>query len=248
MKKETDITDEKLYKEPSEEQLQQEIEEIQKKRLIYQKEMAEEVSEYYKEELVRRRKKMFSVTKAAVVVLVAGIGLFAFSLTSEATRMWWLQKVERLIGTESGHVVDNDENRVLSETSDLAAIADIKEKTGIPMPELCYEPEGFVFDGYEYDEVIGRGNMYYIYKENVIMIQAYTADEDTAYSWQYDGEVLSEEYIETEYGSVRLREIKSASDQEASSVAVWNYHNHQYRIAGKIPAMELKKIILNFFY
>lgn len=236
------------YDDPSEEEMQQEFQEILKKRKEYQKEIEEEVRGIQKEEVLQKHCRFSSVAKVAVVVLVAGTCLFAFCMRSEANRMWWLSRVEKIIGSDRGHVVNNDEERVVSETEEEQAIAEIMEKAGVPMPQLGYKPDGFVFDGYDYDEAAGRGGMYYLYDDYMITITGHIAGEDAAYAWNYDGEILKEEMLEMGYGSVVIQEIGADGDAESSSVAEWIYHNHQYRIMGKLPFEELKIIVENIFY
>lgn len=233
---------------PSEEDLKRELEEIKKKREAYFEATEREVLAIRKENAAKRRKKMTSFAKVAVVVLVAGIGVFSFSMRSEATRMWWLKSVNRVIGNDSGHVVDNDDHRVISDLPEQEAMAEIEEEAGVPMPDLYYKPAGMEFDGYEYDKDVGYGALYYLYNGYAVILEAFTSDKNTAYSWNYDGKILKEEAIELPYGTVVIREIRDNEDAITNSVAQWTYHNHQYQMTGKLPFEEIKKIFENIFY
>lgn len=234
--------------EASEEELKLEFREIMKKRREYEDEIRRETIAFQKKEAAQKRRRMSGFVKAAVVVLVAGTCLIGFASKSEATRMWWLTSVERIIGRDTGHVVDNDENRVIYDFTEEQAAAEIEEKTGIPMPELQYRPEELVFDGFNYDEISLRGGLYYLYDEYVITMNAFLAEGDVSYSWNYDGTARKEKVVETVYGNVTLFEIKAENDEQVSVSAEWEYMNHQYQLVGKMPMEELEKIILNIFY
>lgn len=234
--------------EMSEEEEQAELQELLRKRKAYQEELKSEEEAYRKEKAARKNRRYSSIVKVAVLVLVASGCLFAFSMRSEATRMWWLTSVERVVGKDRGNVVDNDENRMISDVSVEEAIAEIEEKTGIPIPELVYQPQGMIFDSYDYSENPSRGHLQYQYNGYIVHINASSADVDSSYSWEYDGEILSEETVETSYADVKIMEIKAENDELPNAVAEWSYHNHQYQLFGKIQKEEIKEIILNIFY
>ena len=162
--------------------------------------------------------------------------------------MWWLTSVERVVGKDRGNVVNNDENRMISDVSVEEAIAEIEEKTGIPIPELKYQPQGMIFDSCDYSENPPRGHLQYEYNEYIVHINVFSTDVDSSYSWVYDGEVLSEEVVKTSYADVKIMEIKAENDEMSNAVAEWSYHNHQYQLFGKIKIEELKEIILNILY
>lgn len=239
---------EKLERQEMSEEEQAELQELLRKRKAYQEELKSEEEAYRKEEAARKNRRYSSIVKVAVLVLVASGCLFAFSMRSEATRMWWLTSVERVVGKDRETKVNNDENRIISDTTVKEAIAEIEEKTGIPMPEFYYQPAGFEFDGFDYDEVVLRGHLQYIYNGYVIHINGFSAEEDTSYALVYDGDIILEEVIETPYADVKVMEIKAENDSISNAVAEWTYHNHQYQMYGKIQIEELKKIISNILY
>ncbi len=234
--------------EATEEELKLEFQEIMKKRAEYQKELEQETISFQKEEAEHRRRRFSRVVKAAVVVLVAGTCFIAFAARSEATRMWWISSVERIIGKETGHVVDNDDNRMINDMTVQQAIAEIEDKTGIPMPEFYYQPEELIFDGFDYNEKALRGHLQYIYDDYAVHLNAFSNDTNSSYSWNYDGNINFEEKIETSYATVKVMEIKAEDDVEINMVAEWTYKNHQYQFVGKMDADEFILIIKNIFY
>lgn len=235
--------------EASEEELKLEFREIMKKRREYEDEIRRETIAFQKKEAAQKRRRVSGLVKAAVVVLVAGTCLIGFASKSEATRMWWLTSVERIIGRDTGHVVDNDENRVIYNFTEEQAAAEIEEKTGIPMPILKYRPQNLVFDGYEYDESTLRGRMQYIYNEDTLMrLNAYSTDDDSTYMWNNHGEIISEKPVETEFATVQLVERQTKGEKEPTVGASWKCNNYEYQMVGKVPVEEMEKIILNILY
>ena len=188
------------------------------------------------------------VVKVAVACIVLVAGIFAFSMTSEATRMWWMDSIERVVGGSSGTVIDNDEKRVKSDTTEQDAAAEIKEKTGIDVPKFLVRPDGLVFDAYEYNVPVCFAYMYYLIEEQVVFLYVKGADTDTSSDFNYDGEILNSNQIETKYGNVSLKEVKADGDNQSTAVAEWKYRNHYYCIIGKIEMETLKSMVESMYF
>lgn len=240
--------EELLFADPSEEQIQKELQELKRKREEYQKQQELELKELREEKKRAKRRNLYSVAKVAVLVLVVGTCFVMFTMRSEATRMWWLKFADREIGQESENVVDNDDARIVSNMDEKEAVSEIEEKTGIPMPELIYKPNGMIFDGYECSKEAGRGYLYYICDDYIVSLKVFSPEKNASYSSSFDGEIIKEDTIEAEYGKVLIQEIKSKDDKKSAVIATWEYQNHQYMIEGKIDFEEIRKIIENIFY
>lgn len=188
------------------------------------------------------------VVKVAVACIVLVAGIFAFSMTSEATRMWWMESIERVVGGSSGTVVNNDEKRVKSDTTEQDAAAEIKEKTGIDVPKFLVRPDGLVFDDYEYNGKVQFAFMYYILGDQMISLYMKSADIDTSSDFNYDGETLDSDQIKTEYGVVSVKEVKAEDDEQSTAIAEWKYRNQYYRIIGKMELEILKSMVGSMYY
>lgn len=188
------------------------------------------------------------IAKVAVACIVLVAGIFTFSMTSEATRMWWMESIERVVGGASGTVVNNDENRLKSDTTEQDAAAEIKEKTGIDVPKFLVRPDGLVFDDYEYNEKVQFAFMYYMLGDQVISLYMQGVDRNTSSDLSYDGELQSSEQIETEYGIVSIKEVKAEGDEQSTSVSEWKYRNHYYRIIGKMELEALKSMVESMYF
>ena len=229
------------------EEIQKEYEAIMKRREAYEMLTKGEVS-FKKDEKMRRNSRVTSLAKVAVLVLVVGACLFGFSMRSEATRMWWLSSVEKIVGEDRREAVDNDDNRVVSATAEDDARQIILEETGIPMPGMAYRPEGLLYDAFLSDGEVHRGEMYYLYGEYAVFLYGFDSYQNMSYYNMQDGQILSEKTIKTDYGKVNLKEIHAEGDAVTSILAEWVYNNHQYQMIGKISTEEAQKIIENIFY
>lgn len=188
------------------------------------------------------------VVKVAVACIVLVAGIFTFSMTSEATRMWWLESIERVVGGASGTVVDNDEKRLKSDTTEQDAAAEIKEKTGIDVPKFLVRPDEMLFDSYRYDETFQFAFMYYLMGEHVISLYMQGVNTDTSSDLSYDGELQDSNQIETQYGNVSIKEVKAEGDDQSTVVAEWKYRNQYYCIIGKIEMETLKSMIESMYF
>lgn len=196
----------------------------------------------------KERRKFSSVAKVLVACAAIFVCLFTFTMSSEATRMWWMESVERLIGQESSTVVDNDDNRVKSELPESEAAAEIEEKTGIQVPEFLERPAEMQFDSYEYNELHNYAYMYYVMEEQIIVLRIQDADTDTSLDSNYDGEILEKKRIKTEYGEILIRKVKANDVTESTVVAEWNYKNMEYSISGKIDIDIMEALIKSMYY
>lgn len=190
----------------------------------------------------------FRVAKMVLVCFAVVVCVFAFSMTSEATRVWWTERLERVIGGESGTIVNNDENRVETELPEWEAAAEIQAETEIPVPKFMVRPAEMQFDSYTYDDALKFAYMYYVMGEQVVILYMQGADSDSTSGIHYGGEVLNEEEVITEYGTVLIEEIQSDGDESSSQVAEWNYDNYYYRIVGKMDEEVMISMIESMYY
>ena len=196
----------------------------------------------------KERRKFSSVAKVLVACAAIFVCLFTFTMSSEATRMWWMKSVERLIGQESSTVVDNDDNRVKTELPENEAAAEIEEKTGIQVPEFLERPAEMQFDSYEYNEIYNFAFMYYMIGEQIIVLGIQDADTDTSLDSNYDGEILEKTKVRTQYGDVLIKKIKTDDDTVPTVVAEWNYKNMAYNTSGKVDIEVMKALIESMYY
>lgn len=196
----------------------------------------------------KEKRKFSGVAKTLVACAAIFVCLFTFTMSSEATRMWWMESVERLIGQESSTVVNNDENRVKTELPENEAAAIIEEKTGIQVPEFLERPAEMKFDSYEYNELLQVAFVYYAVNDQVMVLSMQGADIDTTSDLNYDGEILEKIEMKTQYGKVLIKKIETMNDEVPAVVAEWNYNNTEYNISGKVDIDIMKRLLESMYY
>lgn len=196
----------------------------------------------------KEKRKFSGVAKTLVACAAIFVCLFTFTMSSEATRMWWMESVERLIGQESSTVVDNDDNRVKSELPESEAAAEIEEKTGICVPRFLNRPAEMKFDSYEYNESLQFAYIFFSMEGQVITLRMQKAEMDTSLDLNYDGEILEKVKIKTQYGDVLIKKTKIDDDTIPTVVAEWNFKNMEYSISGKIDIEVMKTLTEGMYY
>lgn len=224
------------------------VQSLLEQRSAYQNAHNEQVAAYRREESAKRARRQSTMVKAAMLVLVVSGCLFAFSMRSEATRMWWLSSVERIVGSNRGNVVDNDGERIYSDMTEKEACVEMQEKIGAPVPELKYKPEGMEFDGVECDENLLSGKMRYLYADCIVHLHIFSEGGNSSYDWQFKGNYEKVSTVDTEYGQVPILREKDASVSEPNLLAEWIYENHQYELIGNFTVEEMTLILENIFY
>lgn len=196
----------------------------------------------------KEKRKFSGVAKTLVACAAIFVCLFTFTMSSEATRMWWMESVERLIGQESSTVVNNDENRVKTELPENEAAAEIEEKTGIQVPEFLERPTEMQFDTYEYNESLQFAYFFFSMEGQVITLKMQKAEMDTSLNSNYDGEILEKVKVITEYGEVLIKKIRIVEDTVPTVAAEWNYKNTEYSISGKIDIDVMETLVKSMYY
>lgn len=190
------------------------------------------------------KRRRFAVLKAASVLLVACVGVFGITMTSEGNRLWVMEKVEQVFGSGENVRANNDEDRKFSDVSELEAREMIEEELGIPVPEFFYLPEGTEFWKAEIDEVAGDAVFLYTLADgSVLSLRMFSSKEDKTQSMIYDGEFIYENQYTVDniiyYVSVRLDDMIK---EELTDIK-WNYKNYSFELSGNINRKEIETIV-----
>lgn len=190
------------------------------------------------------KRRRFAVLKAASVLLVACVGVFGITMTSEGNRLWVMEKVEQVFGSGQTVNADNDDDRKVSDVSELEAREMIEEELGIPVPEFFYLPEGTEFWKAEIDEVAGDAVFLYTLADgSVLSLRMFSSKEDKTQSMIYDGEFIYENQYTVDniiyYVSVRLDDMIK---EELTDIK-WNYKNYSFELSGNINRKEIETIV-----
>lgn len=195
------------------------------------------------------KRRRFAVLKAASVLLVACVGVFGITMTSEGNRLWVMEKVEQVFGSGENVRANNDEDRKFSDVTELEAREMIEEELGIPVPEFFYLPEGTEFWKAELDKAVGNAALLYTLKDgSILYLRMASSREDKTQGMVYDGKFIYEDlYVKDNIEfNTRIR-LDEMTEEEVADIK-WNYKNYSFELVGSIKKEEIKNIIEGIRY
>lgn len=190
------------------------------------------------------------LAKIAGFMVVCTLAVFVTSMTSEANRNYFIDRINYLIGNDTRVIIDNDGNNEAAQLDERHAKEEIEEKLGVEMPEFMYYPESFFFKSFTISPSATFAYMEYDYKGNIIsfLVKKHN-DDDKSANISLHGKKINTIYVEDVDESVIVFEIKDKQDIKPSYTAQWNKDGAFYQISGKISETELIKIVkkMRFF-
>ena len=175
------------------------------------------------------------------VVCVACV--FAASMTSEANRKYLVNSVRVWSGDDTKTVVDNDDSNEKANVEEDEAIADIKKKLGVEMPEFYYRPYGKEFKNYEIDSYMDVAWIEYRYEENIVTLYIDKQDSDsTSKTNSMHGSEKESLITSMDNISIFLEKVQD-KEELPCYVAEWRQNNTTYHLSGRINYDEIKKIL-----
>ena len=192
---------------------------------------------------IRKKRNYLRLGKVAGVAGVCLLCVFAASMTSEANRNYFIDRIRYLSGDDTRVVVDNNKDNELANTDEYKAIEDIEQELKIQLPQFYYRPVGMNFYSYTIAESTAVAYMEYQYIDTLIMFYMDKQNDDTASNINA---VIGDEYtIDTIKENGIEITIKEIQDEENTStyIAAWSKNEVSYSLVGKIKLEELKKIV-----
>lgn len=187
---------------------------------------------------VRRR-----VAQGAAVFAVTLAGIFGLSMTSQANRIFLVQKVEEFFSGRTDVKVDNEDGTVISSTVEQQAREEIEKTLEISVPEFYYVPEGMEFSGYEIYTNVDTAELYYVYNTGILTFHILGNSKDITVNRSFDGTIVNN-YTEVINGmQIELWEKTNAVNEEVDCTAQWTDKNVYYSLSGIISLEEMKKIL-----
>lgn len=187
--------------------------------------------------------------KVIKYVVACTICLVFVSVSGEAGRSYFVEKIRLLSGDDTRFVIDNDENNEIASTDEYEAIDDIEKQLGVEVPEIFYRPRYFEFIDYEVDKYVGIARLEYQYNKNIITLIVDKENEDTAskLSSLHGGIV---DRIPIEEGSINIivKKVQDIQDEEPSYFAQWEKDDIGYLFFGKMEQEEFIKILEDLSY
>lgn len=195
-------------------------------------------------------KRRYKIAKVAGFVIVATCCVFAASMTSEATRNYFIDSLQYLVGEDTRIVIDNDDRNDTVKDDEYQAISIIENDLNVELPEFMYRPRYFSFKSYKVDKFSGTARMEYLYKDKNI-IAFYIDKERENSSSKIDslhGDNMETFQIDNEDIEVKIKEIRDTLDEISSYTAQWKRKDVVYAISGKIEIDELKRMLEKLVY
>lgn len=194
-------------------------------------------------------KKGHKIAKAAGFVVVATMCVFAASMTSEANRNYFINKVRYLAGNDTRIVFSNDENNDKSLGEEYEAVVTIEEQLNISLPEFMYRPDTFEFHAYELDSLAGFALLEYSYNNTIISMHVNRKEvDDESNVFSLHGQNIANTNLQEKDIKVSIFEVKDKQDAEPTFAAQWSIEKVYYQISGKMKKNEFINLIENMQY
>lgn len=195
------------------------------------------------------RKRRISVGRVAGVALLCCACVFAASMTSEANRNYFVEKMQYMMGDDTRIISDNDHLNDNSNFDEQNAVKEIERKLNVEIPEFCYRPRKFDFFSYDIYDTTDIAKIEFEYNENIIcFIIDKQSEKSVSRTLSADGN--KKKFIVKSYDgiAVTVEELQEEQDSRPSYTATWENDNVIYWLSGKIEKEELKKILEQMVY
>lgn len=196
-----------------------------------------------------QRKRRISVGRVAGVALLCCACVFAASMTSEANRNYFVEKMQYMMGDDTRIISDNDHLNDNSNFDEQNAVKEIETKLKVEIPEFCYRPQKFNFLRYEISELSDIARIEYEYQDNIVCFVIDKQDEKVV-SRTLSADGKKESFIVTSYNGIRVtvEELQEEKDFIPSYTAAWEKDNVAYWLSGKIEKEEIINILKDMSY
>lgn len=195
------------------------------------------------------RKRRISVGRVAGVALLCCACVFAASMTSEANRNYFVEKMQYMMGDDTRIIVGNDGENEDINYEEQDAIREIETKLKVEVPEFYYRPPKFIFSNYEISELSEIARIEYEYHKYIIsFVIDKQAGRSTSRTLSADGNKESFSVISYNGIQVTVEELQEEKDLIPSYTATWEKDNVVYWLSGKIEKEEIIKIIKDIVY
>lgn len=195
------------------------------------------------------RKRRISVGRVAGVALLCCACVFAASMTSEANRNYFIEKMQYMMGDDTRIISDNDQLNDSVNLEEQDAIKEIETKLKVEVPEFYYRPPKFIFSNYEISELADIARIEYEYQGSIVCFVIDKQNEKVvSRTLSADGKKAS--FSVTSYNNilVTVEELQEERDVQSSYTATWEKDNVVYWLSGKIEKEEIINILKDMVY
>lgn len=196
----------------------------------------------------QKRSARRRIAQGAAVFAVTMAGIFGLSMTSQANRIFLVEKVEEFFSGRTEVAVEN-ETIEPANLDERKARDDIEQTLEVDVPEFYYLPDNTEFIGYEIYEDVAIAEMYYNASGNEILtLHVSGNDESSVVSRSIDGEIVNSFTVEKDQLEIELWEMSNEVNDEKAYSGQWLYKNTFYYLRGSIEKEEMEKILASMAY
>ena len=197
----------------------------------------------------RKAGKTHKIAKAAGFVVVGTLCVFAASMTSEANRTYFIDKMHYMMGDDTRILVDNDNKNEMASTDEYEARDIIQKMIGVEVPRFFYRPENFEFIQAKVDSESSTASIEYQYRKSIIVLYIDKENEKNASKIDsLHGKDIDTFPIDNENIQVSIKEVKDKNDRDPSFTAQWERDGVVYVLSGKIERDMLIKMLEELTY
>ncbi len=194
-------------------------------------------------EAPKKKRRWTRPAKVLVGAAASFVVLITVSMSSNAMRMYWIEKFGWLFGNKPMTTVNNenhfDEDRNYTETE---ALNVIKDSLGIKPIYFAMKPDSMKFEQVYVDEEAEWAKMFYIYNDMSIVVLMDKSREDTSLAKVYDGEDLGGIKIEASGEDVFIHKIQRDNMSKAF-YAETEYGDTFYSVIGDMEEEVFKDLM-----
>ena len=187
------------------------------------------------------------VAQVAAVFAVTMTGIFGLSMTSQANRIFLVEKVEEFFSGRTEVAVEN-ETIEPANLDERKARDDIEQTLEVDVPEFFYVPGGMKFSNYEIFNEVNVAKIYYEYQNSIVTFEISGDNENAVTSRSIDGDIVDNFVVEGEKIKIEVWELSNSVNNDKAYCAQWVYKNVYYLLSGEIKSEEFKKILQSVTY
>ncbi|MDY5022732.1 MAG: DUF4367 domain-containing protein [Blautia sp.] len=196
-----------------------------------------------------RHPRYYKMVRAAGFLIVCILGVCLASMTSQASRKYFINTMRYFAGDDTRLIVGNDETNEMSGEDEYDAIADIEGKLHLKVPKFMYRPDDFIFYGYNVDTYSETADMQYQYKDIILFVFVSRNDSKSqSSSSDFHGVKIAD--VPVKYGDMEISvfEVEAAGDRQPNYVANWESGDVLYYISGKTDRDIFVKMVENLAF
>lgn len=195
----------------------------------------------------QKRSARRRIAQGAAVFAVTMTGIFGLSMTSQANRIFLVEKVEEFFSGRTEVAVEN-ETIEPANLDERKARDDIEQTLEVDVPEFFYVPGGMKFSNYEIFNEVNVAKIYYEYQNSIVTFEISGDNENAVTSRSIDGDIVDNFVVEGEKIKIEVWELSNSVNNDKAYCAQWVYKNVYYLLSGEIKSEEFKKILQSVTY